>query len=184
MKKRGITTLALATTLFVALAPKAAYAAPAPAGLVHEVQVQIPGYDGCTFAFAKFSAVNPILHTDGTTTVVEVGTFKVQGTGEFCMFPLVPTVVDIYDRSPALPTYHTSGVFGARQDVTYVGVPAITARSESADAAPVSARTNGVVAVEFRAPALDICLMDLWEVVSPGAATPLASFVPCPVVEP
>jgi hypothetical protein len=116
--------VAIAASGLVVLHADVASAVP-DGGLVHEVSLSLPGIDGCTFKFKAFSNATPMRHGDGTVDVVEYGSFQVTGEGEYCQAPVLPTEVHIFDRSPALPTYYTSGIFGASQVVEYAGIPDI-----------------------------------------------------------
>jgi len=153
---------------------------------VHNLVLEVPsGYSGCTsFEVQAYSWVIPQISGDGSVNVVEVGVFKVSGKGEYCNAPVVPTTVDIYDRSPGQQTYHVRDALGARQDVAYRTVPAITMQVAVRDtfSSLPGSRFAGTVAIEFRAPDLGVCLMDVWAVAT--VASPVSSFVPCPVVEP
>lgn len=173
--KRIASVLATAVVMTCGVATPA-HAVPAPA-VAHDIRLVVPGYEDCEFRTTAFSMVAPQINGDGSAVVVEIGSFEVTGTGARCPLPFVPTVVEIYDRSPGLPTYYTSGAFSARQDVPYRTVPTV---SDGEVAAPD--RMAGVVSVEFRAPLLGVCLMDVWAVAT--VAAPIATAAPCPVVEP
>jgi hypothetical protein len=185
MKKLVVPLVGAISFIVLTAAPALATVA---AGDSHSLVLTVPGVDGCDFRFNLWSRVAPSLRTADVTTVVETGSLKITGTGPNCFTPIVPTIVEIYDRSPGMTTYHVEAQYGARQDVRYVGTSAAQVTAQTEEAGPtldVPKRTSGLVTFEFRAPTLaGFCLMDVWSVVGPGVATLVSGAVPCPQVEP